>query len=252
MGFPHRTPPAYAPGVAEQSKTVDQALRVLFEIRRGGAGSATELGRRLGLSRQAVLRVVSTLEAHGVVRRRGNHYELGAGLVELASGLERQLRADAQGALTDLVREFGETAVLTIRQGDQAVPIEQVTSPDRMIRIQYQPGQRHPLDQTAHGRSLLVGLRVTELRMLGIDPAGVADDLARLDELGYLTSHDELEEGAAGLAAPVRGADGRAVASIGIVAPSVRFPDERAVARSVRRAAAEVAKRHLGQTRTVG
>lgn len=236
--------------MAEGSKTVDQAIGLLFEIRRGGPGNATDLSRRTGMSRQAVLRVLATLEPHGLIRRQGMRYRLGAGLVELASGLEPELRSDARPVLAELVREFGETAVLTIRQGDRAVPIEQVTAPDRMIRIQYRPGHAHPLVLSAHGRCLLLGLRRGELEALEIDPDEVGPELFRLEELGYLTSTDELEEGASGLAAPIRGPDGRAIASIGIVAPTIRFPDERAVARSVRRAAAEVSRSHLGQIRS--
>ncbi len=236
--------------MAESSKTVDQAVALLFEIRRGGAGNATDLARRSGLSRQSVLRALAALEPHGLVRRHGMLYRLGAGLVELASGLEPDLRADARPILAELVREFGETAVLTIRQGDLAVPVEQVTAPDRLVRIQYRPGQAHPLALTAHGRCLLVGLRAGELTNLGIEPDRVAAELFRLEELGYLTSHDELEEGASGLAAPIRGPDGRAVASLGIVAPTNRFPDERSVARSVRRAAADVSRTHFGHSRS--
>lgn len=232
--------------MAEQSKTVDLAMRVLFEVRRGGSVTATGLARRLETSRQAVLRAATTLEAHGLLRRRGTRFELGAGLIELASGLEHRLRTDAQPSLTDLVREFGETAVLALRQGRSAVPIEQVTSPDRMVRIQYQPGQLHPLTLTAHGRALLVGIRPRFLRDLGIDASEITEDMQQLADAGYLTSADGLDAGTAGLAAPIRGPDGLAVASIGIVAPTSRFPDERTVARSVRRAAAEVARRHFG------
>jgi DNA-binding IclR family transcriptional regulator len=236
--------------MAESSKTVDQAVALLFEIRRGGAGNATDLARRCDMSRQSVLRALAALEPHGLIRRQGMLYRLGAGLVELASGLEPDLRADARPILAELVREFGETAVLTIRQGNLAVPVEQVTAPDRLVRIQYRPGQAHPLALTAHGRCLLVGLRPAELSNLGIDPDRVAGELFRLEELGYLSSRDELEEGASGLAAPVRAPDGRAVASLGIVAPTNRFPDERSVARSVRRAAADVSRTHFGHSRS--
>lgn len=231
----------------EASKTVDQAMGLLFAIRREGPGTATELARRTGLSRQSILRVVATLEPYGLIRRDGKQYRLGAGLIELATGLEPDLRADARPALAELVREFGETAVLTIRQGDRAVPIEQVTAPDRLVRIQYRPGQAHPIARSAQGRCLLLNLRPSELEELDVDLDEVGPSLTRLDEVGYLTSHDELEEGVSGLAAPVRGADGRALASLGIVAPTTRFPDERTVARSVRRAAAEVSRAHLGQ-----
>ncbi len=238
--------------MAESSKTVDQAIRLLFEVRHGGPGSATELSRRTEMSRQAVLRVLATLEPHGLIRRNGMQYRLGAGLVELAAGLEPDLRADARPALAELVREFGETAVLTIRQGDQAVPIEQVTAPERMVRIHYRPGQAHSVARTAHGRCLLLGMRPAEMKAIGLDPEKLGPQLFRLEELGYLVSHDELEQGASGLAAPIRGIDGRPIASLGIVTPSNRFPDERAVARSVRRAAAEVSKAHLGQIRSKG
>lgn len=243
---PLRTPKAYGVRMPESSKTVDQAIGLLFEIRREGPGTATELARRTGLSRQSVLRFVATLEPYGLIRRDDKEYRLGAGSIELATGLEPDLRSDARPGLAELVREFGETAVLTIRQGDRAVPIEQVTAPDRLVRIQYRPGQAHPITRSAQGRCLLLNLRPSELEELHVDLDEVRPSLARLDEVGYLTSQDEIEAGVSGLAAPVRGPDGRALASLAIVAPTARFPDERTVARSVRRAAAEVSRAHLG------
>jgi DNA-binding IclR family transcriptional regulator len=212
--------------VTEQSKTVDAALTVLALLSQGeGRCTAAALARGLGLSRSAIARLLSTLEAHDLARRTGDGWGLGLGLLALATNVEPLLRDAARPALEMLAERFGETALLAVREGDEAVAIDQVVAAgSQIVQVRYRPGARHPLQVAAHGRALLATP----------DPPGAAPPV--------VVSEGELEPGVRGVAAPIVDSRGRPIASIGLVAPIHRFPPERAVAEAVRSAAAGVTR----------
>lgn len=197
--------------MTEHSKTVDNALTLLGLLaeQREGA-TAASLARTLGLSRSAVARLLASLEAHGLARRRAQGWGPGLGLLTLVAGIEPQLRAIARAELERLAARFDETAVLTIRDGDEAVAVDQVVPGTRVVQVHYGTGTRHALDTAASGRALRSS-----------DPTAV------------VRSEGELEPGVRGVAAPVLGPDGRTVASIAVVAPAHRFPPEDQVADAV-------------------
>jgi DNA-binding IclR family transcriptional regulator len=202
--------------VAEQSKTVDAALTLLTLLaEQEGEPTAAALARTLGMSRTAVARMLATLECHGLARRTEAGWRLGLGLLALASGIEPQLRALARTELEALATRFGETAVLTVRDGDEAVAVEQVVGGAGVVQIHYRTGTRHPVDVTASGRALLPGAGTGAVFSAG-------------------------EPGVRGVAAPVVGTEGRAVASVALVAPEHRFPADDAAAAAVADAARRI------------
>lgn len=228
--------------MAEQSKTVDAALRLLAVLGDGtgpegpeGAGppegraagsTAASLARRLRLSRTAVGRTLATLEAHGLARRTATGgWDLGLGVLSLAGRIEPVLRSAARPALEDLAARFGETAVLALRDGPEVVAVDQVVATRRLVQVRYRPGTRHAAERAAHGRALL--------------PAGVA--------AGFVVSEGELEPGVKGVAAAIHApAEGEPVASIGVVAPTLRFPPEADAIDAVRAAARAVTAELVG------
>ena len=206
--------------MAEESKTVDSALSLLALVAGSdGSPTAAALARTLDLSRTAVARLLTTLESHGLVRRTGAGWGPGLGLLTLADGIEPGLRMLARAELEQLAARFGETAVLSIRDGDDAVAVDQVLGDGGVVRIHYRPGTRHPLSVAASGRALL-------------DRPGAA-----------VVADGELEPGVRGVAAAVPGPDGRPVASIAVVAPAHRFPPDDDVARAVTAAAGRIGAR---------
>ncbi len=208
--------------MAETSKTVNQALLVLRSLSEQGPANPTELARRLELSRTVVLRLLATLEQHGFARRSGGGFDLGFGLLEVASSIEPVLRRAARPALAALVAEWRETAVLSVRDGEDVVAVDQVVAEGRMVQVQYRVGSRHRLGEAAHGACLLA-----------FDPATPHDGLDVVRGAGFATSRDELEPGVSGLAAPVFDGTGPAVAALGIVAPTARMPAPAELAPSV-------------------
>ena len=216
--------------MTETSKTVHQALLVLEALRRDGPASATELARRHDTSRTALLRLLATMEAHDFIRRTGAGFDIGYGVLDIASALDVGIRHAARPSLEALANRFRETAVLSVRDGDQVVALDQVVATERVVRVQYHPGTRHDLTRAAHGRCILAAAA----------DGGQDLDLAAIRTAGYATSHDELEAGVSGLAAAVLDVRGDAIAAIGVVAPTSRMPATAELAPAVTSAAAAV------------
>lgn len=230
-----------AQAVPEISKTADQALLVLLELADAGPSTAGELARRLRLNRTVVHRLLATLIRRSFAHRDpAGRYQLGVALLHLATHVEGRLREISRPVLEELAGRFSESAVLAVPDGDDATPVEQARGARNIMHVDYHSGMRHPLWQGAHGRAILArAADGTVARALAASP-----DCVRyrrlLDEVrqrGYATSHDELQAGVTGLAAPVVGAGQRVIGSVGVVAPTARFPPEAELAAAVRRAA---------------
>ncbi|MET0831031.1 MAG: IclR family transcriptional regulator C-terminal domain-containing protein [Acidimicrobiia bacterium] len=227
--------------MADTSKTVDLAVRVMHQIRSSGPAPTSELARRLGLGRTVVARLVATLEGHDLLRRTPAGIDLGYGLVGLADRVAPAVRHAARPHLQGLAATFNETAVLAVVDGDDAVAVDQVVPEGRVVRIHYHPGTRHPLAVAAHGRAMLAHVEPAVVaRLAGGDPDLLAE-LARVRRLGHAVSHDELEEGVAGVAAAIVDQTGRPLGSLGVVAPAARLPSANGLAVAIVDAAAAVA-----------
>jgi IclR family transcriptional regulator, KDG regulon repressor len=154
-------------------------------------------------------------------------------LVELGSRVEVGVRERARPVLKRLARELGETAVLSVVDGGEAVALDQAFGGRHMVQVRYQPGFRHPLAVGAHGRAILAfaeAAMVQDALAAAADAAALRQALALTRERGWAYSHDELQLGASGLAVPLFDEHGHAIASVGIVAPVSRFPDTAEVA----------------------
>jgi len=210
---------------AETSQTLDRGLRVLQVLAGSPEGlTVTELSHRLEVNRTVVHRLVSTLEQHGLVRRDArSRLFVGLGVLHLASGVQPLLRDLAMPVLRGLAESLGSTAHLTVADGEEALALAVVEPSWTDFHVSYRVGARHPLTQGAAGKA--IGL---------VDADG--DDAA-----AYAVTSGELQTGARGLAAPVRGVDGLR-ASVGVVTLDGVI-DEAVVAPRVIAAAAAVAER---------
>ena len=184
---------------AETSQTLERGLRVLELLAGSTTGlTMTELAAALGVSRPVVYRLVATLEEHGYVRRTGEgRARLGLGVLHLARRVQPLLRDAALPALRSLAESAGATAHLTIVDGGEALAVAVVEPSWTDFHVAYRVGSRHPLDRGAAGRAILA---------------------AREDEgAAYVVSEGELQPGAHGVAAAVRGVPD-VEASVGVVA----------------------------------
>lgn len=214
---------------AETSQTLDRGLRVLDVLAGTPDGlTVTELAARLEVNRTVVYRLVSTLEQHALVRRDGRgRLHVGLGVLHLASAVQPVLRDLALPVLRRLAELVGSTAHLTVADGDEALALAVVEPSWTDFHVGYRVGARHPLGQGAAGKAILLGRE-------GGGAAGSRPARA------YVVTSGELQAGARGLAAPVRGVEGLE-ASVGIV--TMGELDEAAIGPRVAAAAAEVAGR---------
>lgn len=208
---------------AETSQTLDRGIRVLTTLAGEPDGlTVTELGTRLGVNRTVVYRLVSTLEQHALVRRGPQgRLQVGLGVLHLASAVQPVVRDLAVPVLRQLAETVGCTAHLTVADGDEALALAVVEPSWTDFHVAYRVGARHPLEQGAAGKAILLGRSDSPTR--------------------HVTTQGELQSGAHGLSAPVRGVQGLE-ASVGIVTLGQPV-DEAVVAPRVVAAADEVARR---------
>ncbi|MCW2835403.1 MAG: IclR family transcriptional regulator [Nocardioides sp.] len=208
---------------AETSQTLDRGLRVLRVLAESPEGlTITELSTRMDVNRTVVYRLISTLEGHALIRRdaRGRLF-VGLGVLHLASAVQPLLRELAVPVLRSLAEAIGCTAHLTVADGDEALALAVVEPTWTDFHVAYRVGSRHPLAAGAAGKA--IGL------------------LDQADAAAYAVTSGELQSGAHGLAAPVRGLEGLR-ASVGIVTLDGAI-DESVLAPRVIAAAQSVAER---------
>jgi DNA-binding IclR family transcriptional regulator len=213
--------PASRPPAAsgrESSLTLERGLALLQAVAdsESEAPTISDLATAIGASRAAVYRLLVPLQERGLVRRDGSKVRLGLGLLRLATRVTPQLRLAALPALRELAESVGATAHLTVADGEEAQAIAVIEPSWTTYHVAYRVGTRHPLSRGAAGKA--IGLREE-------DP-------------GWLATTGELQSGASGIAAPVRGVPGLR-ASVGVI--SFQSLDHEVVGPLVLTAAAGVA-----------
>ncbi|HEY3261957.1 MAG TPA: helix-turn-helix domain-containing protein [Pseudonocardiaceae bacterium] len=186
-----------ATGSAESSLTFERGLALLQAVADvdGEPPTISELAERIGVSRAAVYRLLGPLQARGLVRRDGSRVRLGLGVLQLAGRVLPQLRQAASPVLRGLAEHVGATAHLTVADGDEAQAVAVVEPSWTDFHVAYRVGSRHPLRRGAAGKAILLR-----------PDSGVQWSLTA----------GELQPGAHGVAAPIRGVPGLR-ASVGVI-----------------------------------
>jgi len=191
--------------------TLDRGLRVL-ELLAAEAREFTvaEIATTLGMHRQAVYRLLSTLETHHLVARAGSgRFTLGLGVLRLARLVSPHLQRRAIPQLGILAQALGATAQCVVAEGLDAVVLCVVEPDNVTYHLSQQPGARHPLEQGASGLAILSGRPPSRN-----EPPEVS--LGR--ERGYVVTVGQVTPGAVGIAVPLRDSKGRTLdASVGVV-----------------------------------
>lgn len=202
----------------ESSLTLERGLAVLQAVAdsESEAPTISDLAAAVGASRAAVYRLLVPLAERGLVRREGSRVRLGLGMLRLASRVLPQLRMVALPVLRALAEEIGATAHLTVADSDDAQAVAVVEPSWTAYHVAYRVGTRHPLQRGAAGKAIALPVN---------GPA-------------WAWSAGELQAGAFGVAAPVRGVP-ELRASIGVV--SLDRLDESVVGPLAVRAAEDLA-----------
>lgn len=196
-------------------------LRVLGEHPEGM--TVSELAVALQTHRPGVYRLLAPHLQERLVRRSGDRYHLGTGLIELASRVQPRLQEVAAPLLQALADELSATAALTVRDGDDTAVVLDVRSPRSAdLHITYRPGLRHPVSVAASGIAILAGAHPRE---------GERREVTEARGRGWARSRGELLPGVTGVAAPIRAGAGEGEAALSAVWVGDR--DEPAMARAV-------------------
>jgi DNA-binding IclR family transcriptional regulator len=235
-------------------------LSALGGIEADGTGlSVTRIAEVIGREKSQVSRTLKTLTECGLVERDPATlaYRLGWRFFALAarSGTQRLL-VEAQPLLRRLVRELGETAHVSVLQGNEVVTVLS-EAPAQAVQATGWVGRTVPVHCTSSGRALLFDHDRDELSTLfaaadrtrsGPRAPRTADELwqrvtaARTH--GYAVVEEEFETGLVAVSAPVRDFRGQIVAALNVSAPKFRFARRlRGAGETVRAAAAELSSR---------
>lgn len=212
-----------------------------------------ELGRRTGLPKGTLHRVLNDLVQVRLLDRTEDGYRLSGQMFELGmlASVERGLLEVATPFMEDLYERTHETVHLGVLEGTEVVYVSkigghrQASSPSRI-------GGRMPLHCTAIGKALLANSPVELLAEVvkgGLErrtartitaPGRLRQHLAGVLEAGVAYEFEESAIGLACVAAPVLDAMDRPVAALSVAGPVTRFqPQAHAV--PVRAAAAGIA-----------
>jgi DNA-binding IclR family transcriptional regulator len=219
-------------------QSVNRALSALELVADAGEIGVSELGRQLGVHKATASRLAAVLAERGLLERDpvSERYRIGFGLVRLAgaamSGLD--LVRLARPILETLAERSREASNLGVRSGDDVVYVDQIAGSRAIVTVSW-VGRRTPLHCTSNGKVLLAWAdeqdreRVLAGRLEAFTSHTVTDADALRTELGVIRRRgfaqaiEELEDGLNAVAAPVRQADGRVIAALGVSGPAFRM-----------------------------
>lgn len=230
------------PKDSKNLQTLDKALKTLtcFSRQRPEWG-ITELSQQLELSKSIVHRIVSTLENWGFLEQNpvSKKYRLGIKLFELGSLVsgELEIRRHALPVMQELADFSGETVNLTIvdRPSYEGVCIETVDS-NQSVKFSTRVGTTMPLHWGASHKILMAFLSDTEINIIinrkGLSPLTehtitkaelLKEELKKIRRQGYAVSREEVDLGAAAVAAPIFDQHGQITAGLTVVGPLYRM-----------------------------
>jgi DNA-binding IclR family transcriptional regulator len=223
-------------------QVIDRAAALLDAL--GGAGVAASLkilSADTGLHPSSVSRILASLMAHGYVEKEGSgRYKLGVRLLQLAAkvGTQLDVRRVAPPVMEWLRDQVGETVNLSLRDRDEVVYVERVTS-SRMMRVEQVVGSRAPLHVTAVGKLFLGEGQGSEVRGYALRtglPQYTRHSIADAETLvrrtreaaaqGFAFDDEEAELGVGCIGALIRDAEGQPVAGLSVSAPRDRRSDD--------------------------
>jgi DNA-binding IclR family transcriptional regulator len=209
--------------------------------------TATEINESLGLPKQTIHRLCTTLERNGFLARQGNskRYHTARRLRDLGAGLlhNSRLHITRRQILRDVARQVRETVNYVVPEDEGMSYLDRVET-DWAFRIQLPIGTHVPFHCTASGKCFMASLApkarqsfVSSLYLERLTPAthtapgALLDELSEVAERGYALDREEFMEGMVAIAVPVTDEAGRFVAALAFHGPTQRISLDDAIAR---------------------
>lgn len=217
----------------KRSASATRMLRVFERTAALQPIGVSALARELAADKSAVQRDLMTLADAGWIRSAGNaggQWELTPHILTLARPPQSSddLRQRARPALERLRRDTGETAYLTVPDGDHFVVLDAMES-QHILRMVPPVGMVVQVRGSATARAILPHLPEQEqARLLGepISPA-MREELAATLALGYAINDGDIAPSVVAMAAAILDRHGTPVGALVLTGPSERLSASR-------------------------
>lgn len=220
-------------------ESVDNAARILLMLLETRDLRTASVARELGVARSTAHRMLTTLQARGLLRQdpATKGYGPGPGLVELGMAVMGavDLRAEMRPVLEKLAAETGETAHLLTLEGTEVLFLDGVEG-KHVIRASARSGQRTLAHISAAGKALLAELGTDEVdrrfpatRLRGGSANALSSRsalhaaLELVRERGYATNLSESEPDLHAVAVVIRDRTGTARGALSVSGPASRL-----------------------------
>jgi len=199
--------------------------------------SLTQIATELRLAKSNVHRLMQALVDLHYVLRDGDSgdYNASIKLWELGTAVlgKLDLRRHAEQQMNALQEATGETVHLSVLDGNEVVYVHKVESMNP-VRAYTQIGGRVPAHCVATGKVLLAfrdmeALLEISTRLVSytpntiVNPSKFLKEMERIRKNGNAMNRGEWRDGVWGVAAPIMGAKGVAIAALGISGPAERI-----------------------------
>jgi DNA-binding IclR family transcriptional regulator len=217
-----------------------RTLRILEVLGRADHPmTPTEINAELGLPKQTVHRLCTTLISEGYLVRNtsGKGLRPGRRLRLVASGIlfASRFHIARHQILVDLAEQVSETVNFVVPEDDGMVYLDRVET-DWPFRVQLPIGTAVPFHCTASGKTFLASLapasRRSMVRNLKLqkltpnthgDPDSLLEELDQIASQGFAVDNEEFVEGMVAIAVPIRDGNGRYFASVAFHGPTQRL-----------------------------
>jgi IclR family acetate operon transcriptional repressor len=251
------------PAEASSVQSLDRAIVLMKLLAAGNGLSLTEISQQSGIAASTAYRMLTTLQAHGMVEfnEADQLWFIGIETFRMGAGFLRRRKLAEQGRaiIQDLMLESGETANLALADEDCVVFVSQVETHEA-IRAFFRPGTRSPLHASGIGKAILAFTeprqRDAMLKRLPLEVftakthatrASLAADLLGIRARGFSVDDEERNLGMRCVAAAVFNEFGEPVGGVSISGPTVRMDDAKVAAMGPRvREAAAALTRAMG------
>ena len=215
----------------------------------------TELAARADLPLPTAHRLVAELVAWGALAKTSSGtYVVGRRLwdIGLLAPVQAGLVETASPFLHDLYGATLATVHLAVRDGAEVLYLDRLGG-HASVPVVSTVGSRLPMHATGVGKVLLAfAPEDVQAQVLGnltrhtaytiTQPGRLVEELRRVHREGFAQTNEEMSLGACSVAVPIRVPDGRVVASLGLVVPSLKRDRARLVA------ALQVAAQGIGRS----
>jgi IclR family acetate operon transcriptional repressor len=223
-------------GTQGGTQAVDRAAALLtLVVEAQAAVTFAELSEASGLARSTTSRLLAALERTRLVERVGTGEYIGGPLFALYAARHdpnAEMARLALPMLQTIGENTGETVHLAVASGGRVAHLAQVDS-TFLLGARDWTDVEVPPHCSALGK-VLMAWKVLELPEGPLEQitdetlrthSALEDDLEHARTCGFAVTHDELEVGLSGVAAPVFGPGATVVATVGVSGPTARLMD---------------------------